>query len=430
MKEAQAQAPVGLRQPRALPSLVLASFLVVASTTIILTGGGPRGAVYQLRWVLLASDLFLGLVVVSHLEQLAELWRRWSQHRCAVAAVALAVSLLPAFALHPSARGGAAVLRWIGVAMIAFAVGRLAGSGRRLVLGTFAGVTVLQVVIALAQWGGNAPLGLDGLGEADAHEIGGHYASTGLTIHPYVLAAWCVLGAAILVAAVGRSRPPPRGLTAAAVIPFAGVGLTMSRAGAVAVVLVLATLGAAAWRHPRLRLLLAGAVAATTIGVALNFPGWQSRAGTTASGSIASVTSNRSQLLDQAWGLFRDAPIFGVGPGRYVEALVERPELVELATQRPSRPVHVTPYLILVEGGVVVLPALVFLGWAVVTQSSRSGVLGVGVTLSVVPFLLLDHLHWSYPQGLLLTGLWLGTLDQLGNRASAVAGDELPPTES
>ena len=67
----------------------------------------------------------------------------------------------------------------------------------------------------------------------------------------------------------------------------------------------------------------------------------------------------------------------------------------------------------LVEGGIIVLPALLFLAWAIMTQSWRAGVLGVGVTLAVVPFLLLDHLNWSYPQGLLLTGLWLGTLDQI-----------------
>ena len=49
-------------------------------------------------------------------------------------------------------------------------------------------------------------------------------------------------------------------------------------------------------------------------------------------------------------------------------------------------------------------------------RAGGAGVLGVAVGLSLVPFLLLDHLNWSYPQGLLLTGLWLGTLDQLSCR--------------
>ena len=405
-----------------MEALVLALFLIFSCTTISLTGGGRPDADYQLRWVLVASDLLLGLVVLTQLPHLRALWGSRSRHRCALGAVALTVSLLPALALHPSARGGAAVLRWIGVAMIAFAVGRLAGPARSLVLGTFAGVTVLQVVVALAQRVGDGPVGLDSLGEARAHEIGGRYASTGLTVHPYVLAAWCVLGAAILIAAVACAQGRGNfGLAVAAVMPFAGVGLTMSRAGALGLVLVLVSLGVAALGRPALRTVLAGAVVATGVGVALDLSGWQNRASSTSGRSVATVTSGRLDLLDQAWGLFRDDPVFGVGPGRYVEVLVDRPDLVKLATQRPSRPVHVTPYLVVVEGGLVALPALLFLGWAVVTQSWRAGAPGVGVALSIVPFMLLDHLNWSYPQGLLLTGLWLGTLDHFGHRGTGKA---------
>jgi hypothetical protein len=55
----------------------------------------------------------------------------------------------------------------------------------------------------------------------------------------------------------------------------------------------------------------------------------------------------------------------------------------------------------------------------VLAQTRRAGVLGFGVTLAVLPFLLLDHLHWSYPQGLLLTGVWLGALDCFGGNQSS-----------
>jgi len=34
----------------------------------------------------------------------------------------------------------------------------------------------------------------------------------------------------------------------------------------------------------------------------------------------------------------------------------------------------------------------------------------------MLPFLALDHLAWSYPQGIVLTGLWLGILDLYGRR--------------
>ncbi len=71
------------------------------------------------------------------------------------------------------------------------------------------------------------------------------------------------------------------------------------------------------------------------------------------------------------------------------------------------------PLLLLVEGGVLVLPALLVIGGALATRTWRAGIAGLSITLAVLPFLLLDHLNWSYPQGLLLTGMWLGALDHI-----------------
>ncbi|MGH8999313.1 MAG: hypothetical protein ACRDY7_07975, partial [Acidimicrobiia bacterium] len=156
------------------------------------------------------------------------------------------------------------------------------------------------------------------------------------------------------------------------------------------------------------------------LGAAVNLSGWVNRAEGSTGDSPGGVTSHRGELVRQANELFSDHPILGVGPGRYVEALIERPEVVELATQDP-RPVHVTPYLVLVEGGLVTLPAVLLLGWAVASRGWRAGPLGAGVALSAVPFLLLDHLYWSYPQGLMLTGVWLGALDQLARDPDWVA---------
>ena len=210
--KAAAQKPIEAGPEAAgVPALALALFLIVSCTTVVLVRGGPPGADPQLRWVLIASDLFLGLVVLTQLPEVGVLWRNRSRHRCALAAVALAVSLLPSLAAPPLARGGAAVLRWIGVAMIALAVGRLAGLARSLVLATFAGVTVLQVVVALAQRAADGPIGLHSLGEARAHRDRRPLRVPGLAIHPYVLAAWCALGAAILLAAVARAGRPPLG---------------------------------------------------------------------------------------------------------------------------------------------------------------------------------------------------------------------------
>jgi len=397
-----------------LPALALALFLLASCTTIVLAGGGPDGAPYLLRWNVVLSDVFLGLLVVTQLAELSVLRRDWRAHRCALAAVVLAVSLLPSLVAHPSGRGDVALFRWIGVAMVALAVARLSGSGRILVLGAFAGATVLQVVIALAQRAANAPVGLDSLGEANAIEIGGRFASAGLTVHPYVFAAWCAVAGGLMLAALARAEDRSIALTVATIAPFVGVGLTMSRAGVLAVGLVLMSFGVAGLRIRRLRVLLLVAAVCTALGIMLDLSGWASRASETTAGS--DVTNNRGQLLEQARGLLKDNPALGVGPGRYVEALVERPDLVKLSTQKGSRPVHLVPYLILVEGGLMALPALLFIAWATLTQTWRAGVLGVGVTMGILPFLLLDRLNWSYPQGLMLTGLWLGTLDQLSAR--------------
>ena len=390
----------------------------------MLVAGGAAHADYHARWQFLLSDVMLGVVALAHLPRVPSLWREPSRYRCALTALVLAVSLVPSWVVHPSARGNAAVLRWLGVALLALGVSRLAGAGRVLVVGAFAAVVAAQVVVALGQWAAGGPLGIASLGEARPYEIGGRYASSGLTVHPYVLAAWCVVGGSMLLAAVARSERRNPVLSLAAAFPFVGIGLTIGRSGALATVLVLVTMAFAAVRRPRLRQAVAAAILATALGVGLNFSGWVSRGAETTPGS-EEVSTGRVALLRQAGELFRDSPVFGVGPGRYVETLTDRPEVMALATE--LRPVHLAPYLVMVEGGLLVLPALLFLGWAVVTQARRSGLIGLAVALSMVPFLVFDHLNWSYPEGLLLTGLWLGALDHLAIREPT---DISPPPEA
>ena len=402
-----------------IAAFVLALCFFMSCTIVTLVSGGADEGDYQRRWVFFASDLGLVAVFVTQLGAMRSLRADWRRHPCASAALALGLSLLPALAAHPSGRGVAAILRWLCVVALARGIVKLSNTGRILVLGSFAGATAFQVAVALAERAVDGPVGLGSLGEPGALLIGGRYASSGVTVHPYVLAAWCTLGAATLLAAVIRTERPPPALVVSPLLPLVGVGLTMSRAGAVAVLFVLGSFAAASFRSQRLRVVLLAAIAATALGVGVNFSGWANRAGGTVRAKTASdVTSNRTQLLRQANGLIDQDPILGVGPGRYVDALEERPDLVRRATQRPSRPVHLVPYLVLVEGGLVALPALVLLGWAVLRQTWRAGATGVMITLSAVPFLALDHMHWSYPQGLMLTGIWLGALDYVGRRPS------------
>jgi hypothetical protein len=91
-----------------LPALALALFFVACCTTIVLTGGGPDRAPYMLRWSVVLSDIFLGLVVVTQLPELPALWRDWRRHRCALAAVGRrSRSTLRGEAASPSSVGSA-----------------------------------------------------------------------------------------------------------------------------------------------------------------------------------------------------------------------------------------------------------------------------------------------------------------------------------
>lgn len=412
------------------PSLALAVVLILSATTIIITqvDSRPPGD-YQLHTLLIGSDLALLVLTLIASRGLPAAIRSWRRHACALGALAVGIAMVPALVIHPSDRGAAALLRWAGAVAVGIGVGSARREGRRLVIGALAAVSLAHVAVAWAERAADGTVGLGALGEPHAYSIGGRYASSGLTVHPYLLAAWCAVAGTALLALAQRRQSGGGLARVAGIAAFGGIGLTMSRAGAVAGTLALAALAVSARRAPNHR---AGtgaswrtiaAAAALAVGILVNLSGWASRAGQ-ASGSIDAVSSGRGALLRQAWALLQDHPVTGVGPGRYVLALSERPAIVALSAQSP-RPVHVTPLLLLVEGGVLVIPALILLGLAVRRACLRGGAPAVAVTLAMLPFLALDHLAWSYPQGIVLTGVWLGVLDLLGRRTGECE-DEAP----
>lgn len=401
-------------------SLAAAVVLVLSATTVVLATVDSRpGEDYQRHTLLLASDVaLLSLAVVSS-GSMAAAVRAWRRHACALGGLVVGLAMVPGLVVNPSDRGLAALLRWGGAMALALSLGSPKGDGRRLVVGGLAVVTLTHVAVAMAERFAGGPVGLTSLGEPSAYEIGGRYASTGLTVHPYVLAAWCVVAGTALI---GLQRSSTRRLARIAggvgVAAFTGIGLTMSRAGILAGALALIALTVSA-RRPATRawrLTLLAAAAAMALGLLLNLSGWAARAGQSTS-SVDAVTSGRSVLVDQATGLLGDDLVTGVGPGRYVLALIERPDLVALSDQTP-RPVHITPLLLVVEGGLVVVPALALLALAIAAACRRGGAPAVAVTLAMLPFLALDHLAWSYPQGIVLTGVWLGVLDLFAARAA------------
>src|SRR5581483_11854028 len=65
-------------------AVALSLYLLASCTIVMLADGGPRGAIYDLRWILFLSDACLGLVVVAHLTDLPALWRDPRRHRPAL----------------------------------------------------------------------------------------------------------------------------------------------------------------------------------------------------------------------------------------------------------------------------------------------------------------------------------------------------------
>jgi len=399
-------------------ALAAAITLVLSATTVVLLTVDSRSERdYQFEALLFGSDLALIALSIIGAGGFRAALVSWRRHACALSGLTLGAALVPGLLAHPSDRGVAALLRLTGAVALGLSLGGARSNGRRLIIGSVAVVTLIHVGVAFAERAADGTVGLGSLGEPSAYIIGDRYAATGLTVQPYVLAAWCaVVGAALLAA--GRRQVSSRGLTAVAGIgAFAAIGLTMSRAGLLAGALALGALGIKAvrdavrhreWGQVTTVLAAAGSF---VLGLLVNSSGWLSRA-SASSGDADAISSGRVALLEQAWSLLQDNLLAGVGPGRYVIALSERPEMVALSNQSP-RPVHMTPLLLIVEGGILIIPALVLLTIAIGRACLRGGAPAVAVTLAMLPFLALDHLAWSYPQGILLTGIWLGALDLL-----------------
>jgi O-antigen ligase len=142
--------------------------------------------------------------------------------------------------------------------------------------------------------------------------------------------------------------------------------------------------------------------------------GWVSRTQQSVTARSGSqLTTDRGWLIHEANVLIREHPVVGVGPGRYVLALRDKYHREPNQKVGVFKPVHNLPLLLTAEGGIpaglAMTLLLVVVGW----QAFRSGRLALALYVAYLPFALLDHLPYSFPQGLILTGLWLGVLSLL-----------------
>ena len=284
------------------------------------------------------------------------------------------------------------------------AISWLSPQERGLAIGAFAAGAIAQAGLAFAQLANGGPLGLNGLGEFADPLLKAHdsLVPRGTMYHPYILAGFAAL-AGCLLALQGVRSPRPAPWLAAAALAVSPVGVAYSRSGPLAVALVCAGLALAARARPKAH---AAAIAALVIGVGIpalvQIDGWIAPTRPT-------LLNGREIFVAENLVLFERSPIVGIGPGRSVI------ELRRLMGDDPVldaflQPVHDVPGLAAVEGGVAAgLAAALLL--AVLAWRTRRDALAFAVLGTILPYFLLDHWPYTYAQGLVLTGVWLGMLD-------------------
>jgi hypothetical protein len=419
---AQGDQRAGTAAPLSPRILTLSLALVLMPFPVILHDFTHRDLSYDYLTLVFPVDLVLaGLIVLSCRPILRDLkarrgatgWGGW---------LALSAVMTIAWLAHPSQRGVHTLLELYGATAVAHTVCRTTESlERRIILGSVGLVAVGETVWATAQRVTRSNLGLGRLGEAGDpfyHGFGAKVlAPQGSMVHIYVLSGLALVAGAMLAGAALSERDWRRWAIAAGVA-IAPVGMTYSRAGLLGFVLLVGAtglVGAPPLRRKSL-ILVSLLVVGAAIPALIWSDGWRSRASeTTSASSSAGLTTQRGRLNHEASTVIKAHPFLGVGPGRYVIALKARFGRETDRSVGIFKPVHDVPILATAEGGIlaggVVVVMLVALAW----RALRSGALAVATLLALLPFFLLDHFAYSFPQGAVLTGLWLGTLDRLSS---------------
>lgn len=417
--------------------LALALTVLVMPFPRVLWSWGNHPGDYSFQAYVFPVDLALLALLLLSVRPLVAKARNRSTGLVTAASGLLLVAMLVAFAFHPSTRGALTVFRLAGVIAAVDAIASLRGmTERTVVVGALVVTTAFQAVIAVLQrLNGGHPIGLSAVGEQAIPWTGisGARATFGTMVHVYVLAALGAVTVGVCIAAA-LQRSIPRQLAVFGVVAGAvPMAITYSRMSVIAAVGVVLALGwravmrrragedDAAGRRLAAQLLLV-LVVSLVVPAAIAPSAWAGRASQSTGGTAEGIDTGRVSLMHQAVDLLAKHPLTGVGPGRYSFAVQADPQVFKLDSRGFVLPVHDVPLLVAAEGGLLAVLALLAIAFAIGWQTRRAGVAGVVVLVSLVPFLLLDHLNWTFPQGLVLLALWLGAVDALG-RGAWVAGE-------
>jgi hypothetical protein len=396
---------------------------------LILHGWGNPKLTYDYLTIIFPVDLaFAGLLATGVPATITRLRRRQAGPGTLLW-TALAAVLTLALLAHPSGRGLHTIFEVWGVAVLASTIDEIwSEQTGAIVLGTVAIVAIVETAWATAQLVTGSSIGLTGLGEDSKPLLpfpNGAKAPMGSMVHPYVLAGLALVVGAVLVGrAITAPRPWPWLATAAvAAVP---IGFTFSRAGLLGFALLVGCLALAAVLRRPLAGRYAAAALALCIGAgvpaAIWSAGWRDRATQTTTATSAAVfTTDRGHLAHEALAQLGAHPLTGVGPGRYVESLKERYGTESDRYTGVFKPVHNLPLLVGAEGGIFALLLGVILFAALGWHALRAGPIPLALYLAYLPFAMLDHFAYSFPQGLVITAVWLAGLDHLCRRGDGRA---------
>jgi hypothetical protein len=406
---------------RQIVVVLLAIYLILVQFPVALGSFTPKApTAFDFQVIAFPSDLpLVALVVLAGADVVRRAFRRSrngdSLGMGARLLLGVVVVMVAALLAHPSLRGGQTIFRLLGAVIVAGVISDLrAGAERAMAVAALAAWTMVQTALAVVQKVQGHDIGLQRLGEFTFpfyRFASGVLAPQGTMIHPYLLAGLAVLAGSIMtwVVVVDRRRLW-WAVTAIAIAPLA---FTYSRAGLLGYVLVLGCVGLAALQR-RGRYL--AAALALVVGMAVPLTvwggGWTQRAKDTTG---TAVDTGRGVLIRQSFFIIRHHPLLGVGPGRYVIDLRNR-HVDTSKTGHVHKPVHNLPLLAAAEGGVLagllMAAMLVALGW----EARRGGLPALAVFFGYLPFTLLDHFPYTFPQGLAMTAVWIGALDLVGRR--------------
>ena len=376
----------------------------------------PGNAPYDYQAILFPSDLPLAFLTLAMIPRAVRRIREGSFGVVAALALALTAWMAVAYWFHPSGRGVADVLRLLGlVAMIVAFLELRTTAERGIVLVTIAGVAIFETAVGMAQLARHGAVGLERIGEFKdpLWSFGSAFASQGTMVHPYLLAGLALVAGVVL--AIAMTRGWNWWLAIATTTAIAPVGFTYGRAAVLglAIAVVCLASGVLVDRRRYLPAVLALCIGAAATAVVWN-KGWVERTHQSVGAkNTSSLTTDRGRLIRQADGLIVDQPLVGVGPGRYVIAL--RGKLSGASHRKVGvvKPVHNLPLLAAAEGGVpaglLMTALLVAAGW----RGWVSGRTGIALWGVLIPFVLLDHFAYSFPQGLIIASIWLGVIELL-----------------